>query len=74
MPRTRATPPTSVYQVPVTLQHIEPAVWRRLVLPSNLRLGKLHRVLQCVFDWENYHLHQFVGNTMYGVPDPAWGG
>ena len=74
MPRTRALPPTSVYQVLVTLQHIEPAVWRRLVLPSNLRLGKLHRVLQCVFDWENYHLHQFVvGDTFYGVPDPEWG-
>jgi hypothetical protein len=27
-----------------------------------------------VFDWENYHLHQFVvGDTFYGVPDPEWG-
>jgi hypothetical protein len=32
MPRTRATPPTSVYRVLVTLQRIEPAIWRRLVL------------------------------------------
>jgi hypothetical protein len=74
MPRTRATPPTSVYRVLVTLQRIEPAIWRRLVLPSELRLGKLHRVLHCVFDWEGYHLHQFVvGDTLYGVPDPEWG-
>ncbi len=73
MPRTRATPP-SVHQVLVTLQRIEPPIWRRLLLPSDLRLGKLHRVLQCVFDWEDYHLHQFiVGDTRYGVPDPAWG-
>ncbi len=71
----RAQPATaSIYQVLVTLQRIEPAIWRRLLLPSDLRLGKLHRVLQCVFDWENYHLHQFVvGDTFYGVPDPEWG-
>jgi hypothetical protein len=73
MPRTRPAA-TSVYQVLVTLQYIEPAIWRRLLLPSDLRLGKLHRVLQCVFGWENYHLHQFVvGDTLYGVPDPEWG-
>ncbi len=72
MPRVR--PAASVYQVLVTLQRIEPAIWRRLLLPSDMRLGKLHRVLHCVFDWENYHLHQFVvGNTFYGVPDPEWG-
>ena len=73
MPRTRPAA-TSVYQVLVTLQYIEPAIWRCLLLPSDLRLGKLHRVLQCVFGWENYHLHEFVvGDTFYGVPDPEWG-
>ncbi len=71
MPRTRAAAATSVYQVLVTLQDIEPAIWRRLVLPPDLRRSKLHRVLDCVFDWDDYHLHQFlVGDTMYGVPDP----
>ena len=64
----------SIYQVLATLQRIEPPIWRRLLLPSDVHLGKLHRVLQCVFDWENYHLHQFVvGDTMYGVLDPEWG-
>jgi hypothetical protein len=73
MPRARPADP-SVFHVLVTLQRIEPPIWRRLLLPSDMRLGKLHRVLQCVFDWENYHLHQFVvGNTFYGVPDPEWG-
>ena len=69
MPRTRAVS-TSIYQVLVTLQRIKPPIWRRLLLPSDLRLGKLHRVLHCVFEWENYHLHQFVvGDTFYGMPD-----
>jgi hypothetical protein len=74
MPRTQPAAPPVIYQVLVTLQRIEPPIWRRLLVPSDLRLGKLHRVLQCVFDWENYHLHQFVvGDTFYGVPDPEWG-
>lgn len=74
MSRARTTaPPTSIYQVLVTLREIEPAVWRRLLLPSDMRLGKLHRVLQCVLDWEDYHLHQFVvGDTLYGVSNPEW--
>lgn len=73
MPSASPAAPPAVYQVLVTLQEIEPAIWRRLLLPSTMRLSKLHRVLQYVFDWEDYHLHQFiVGDTMYGVPDPEW--
>jgi hypothetical protein len=73
MPRTRAAS-TSVYQVLVTLQRIAPPIWRRLLVPSDVRLGTRGRVLHCVFDWENYHLHQFVvGDTFYGVPNPEWG-
>lgn len=73
MPRTRAAT-TSVYQVLVTLQRIEPPTWRRRLVPSEIRLGKLHRVLHCVFDWEHDHLHQcIVGDTFPGVPDPEWG-
>jgi hypothetical protein len=45
-----------------------------LLLPSDIRLDRLHHVLHCVFDWKNYHLHQFiVGDTFYDVPDPEWG-
>ncbi len=70
----RATASTSVYQVLVTLQRIEPPSWRRLLVPGEIRLGKLHRVLHGVFDWENDHLHQcIVGDTFYGVSDPEWG-
>jgi hypothetical protein len=73
MPRTRAVPPTSIYQVLVTLQEIEPPIWRRLLLPRDMRLSKLHRVLQVVMGWEDDHLHQFIaGATHYGVPDPEW--
>lgn len=34
-------------------------------------LAQLHRVLQIVMSWEDYHLHDFViGRRSYSVPDP----
>jgi len=52
--------PTTIYQLKVTLKHIKPAIWRRLHVPSDIRLSKLHSVLQDAFGWTNSHLHQFV--------------
>lgn len=61
-------PAKSTYQLKVTLVGIKPPIWRRILIPSNIRLSELHRVLQVVMGWENYHLHQFVsGGVMYGT-------
>jgi hypothetical protein len=51
--------PASVLRVRVSLTGIEPAIWRRLELPSNLTLSRLHAVLQMAFDWDGMHLHSF---------------
>ena len=33
-------------------------------------LRRLHDVIQAVFDWRDYHLHQFeVGDRLYGAPE-----
>lgn len=53
--------------VRVDLVDAKPPVWRRLELPSTLRLDQLHGVLQAVFDWTDSHLHRFV------LDDDAWG-
>lgn len=61
----------NTYQVKITLKHIHPPVWRRIQIPADTKLGKLHRVLQAVMGWTDSHLHAFrVGQTTYGVPDP----
>jgi hypothetical protein len=58
------------YQIKVTLSEIEPPIWRRLLVPSDIPLDKLHEVLQVAMGWTNSHLHQFiVGKTFYGIPD-----
>ena len=60
-----------IYQVKVTLNGIRPPIWRRILVTSDTTLGKLHRILQVVMGWDDYHLHQFIINeTYYGPPDP----
>jgi hypothetical protein len=48
-----------IFQLKVTLEGIKPPVWRRLLVPADIRLHKLHDVLQQVLGWTNSHLHQF---------------
>lgn len=60
-----------VYQLKVTLQHVSPPVWRRILVPADLTLRKLHAILQIVMGWTDSHLYQFVDQgKFYGTPDP----
>lgn len=65
----RQTP--NALQIRVALAEIEPAIWRRLVIPWSWRLDQLHLGIQAAFNWWNYHLHEFrIGGLRYGDPDP----
>ncbi len=50
----------SIYVVRVDLDDVEPAIWRRLRLASDLDLELVHVVLQLAMGWTNSHLHHFV--------------
>jgi hypothetical protein len=55
--------------VRVTLRYITPPIWRRLRLPDHLTLHQVHRVLQLVFGWQDYHLYSFeAGERLYEPP------
>ena len=57
-------------QIRVELADIQPAVWRRLVLPTNWNLRQLHLSIQAAFNWWNNHLHEFrIGGLRYGDVD-----
>lgn len=61
--------PDSVYQLKVTLDGIRPPIWRRIQVRGSTTLYKLHKILQVVIGWEDYHLHQFiVGEVHYIIP------
>jgi yecA family protein len=64
-------PSNDIYRIKVTLRNVRPLVWRRIEVPADITLDRLHRVLQSVMGWADYHLHSFqVGQVTYGEPDP----
>ncbi|MEI7789114.1 MAG: plasmid pRiA4b ORF-3 family protein [Chlorobiaceae bacterium] len=54
-----ANQPQSIFQLKVTLSGSKPPIWRRILVPDNITLGRLHVVLQVVMGWSDCHLHQF---------------
>jgi len=61
---------TTVHRVKVSLHGSKPPVWRRLEIPSAMRLDLVHEVMQIVFYWHGIHLHAF--ETVcgeFGAPD-----
>lgn len=48
-----------IYQLRVTLQDIEPAIFRTVVVPSSFTLREFHEFLQGAFGWQMCHLHAF---------------
>jgi len=58
-----------VYRLRVTLEGIQPPIWRLLELPGTLTLLDLHRVLQSAMGWEDRHLFLFEADGVrYGPP------
>lgn len=64
-----ASPP-KIYQLKVTLNNIDPPIWRRFQVRSDAKLTRLHSILQTVMDWAGYHLYGFeVGGLHYTDPE-----
>lgn len=69
MPRRVKKAPTSIFQIKVTLVEIEPPVWRRLLVPADVTLARLHSVINQAIGWWNSHLHQFLlRDRVFGDP------
>ncbi len=57
-----------VYQLRVTLEYIDPPIWR-LHVPGRFTLPQLHDVIQVAMGWEDDHLHGFeIYGVRYGPP------
>lgn len=48
-----------VFVLRVSIRGIDPPIWREISVPETYTLAQLHRVLQCVFAWLDYHLYDF---------------
>jgi hypothetical protein len=70
----RGTGSVPVYQLKVALSGSRPPIWRRLQVPGDVTLGRLHAILQVVMGWKDRHLHLFAaGRTVYRPPLPDLG-
>ena len=64
----------SILRLTAVLQDVKPRVSRTLMVPSDLRLDRLHLVLQAAMGWENQHLYSFeAGSRRWSLPDPHLG-
>lgn len=57
-----------IARICITLDHMKPAIWRRVELPLSNSLKTLHRAIQAVMLLKNDHLFCFdVGEASYGI-------
>ncbi len=52
-------------QLKIVLKGSKPPIWRRLLIPNNTSLDKLHDIIQIAMGWTDMHLHQFICNSEY---------
>lgn len=62
------------YTIRIKLRGISPSIWRKIEVPSSVKLTSLAEIILAAMGWNNSHLHQFrVGGhrgTIYStVPD-----
>ena len=56
-----------IARLKMSLQEIEPVIWRQVEMPVTSSLKAVHDVIQAAFGWEDYHLFEFeVGGRRYG--------
>jgi Plasmid pRiA4b ORF-3-like protein len=63
----------AVLRLKVTLDDVEPKVHRRIEVPADIKLDRLHLTLQAALGWTNSHLFEIrARDTGWGLPDPDW--
>src|ERR1700758_4969792 len=55
----------------ITLDKVKPAVLRRVELPFDIRLDRLHLTIQAAMGWTNSHLYEIrAGGVGWSTPLP----
>jgi hypothetical protein len=67
----------TIARLKITLVDVKPAVLRRLEVPLDIRLDRLHLTIQAAMGWTNSHLYELrAGDTGWSTPypDADWAG
>jgi hypothetical protein len=60
------------YRITVTLDHLAPPIWRRLVVSPAVTLRRFHHIVQAAMGWATCHRYRFQQDGReFGRPDPA---
>jgi len=63
----------AIARLKVTLDDVEPKVVRRIEVPIDIKLDRLHLTLQAALGWTNSHLYEIrARDVRWGLPDPDW--
>jgi len=65
--------PEQIARIRISLDHMEPEIWRVVDVPVAMHLQGLHDVIQAAMGWQNSHLFEFrIGEQHYGIPEGPW--
>lgn len=63
---------TAIARLKITLVDVEPQVMRRIEVPLDIRLDRLHLAIQAAMGWTNSHLYEIrVRDVGWGLPVPG---
>lgn len=67
----RTTSNAPVHQLRIELVHVQPEVWRTVLIPGSATLTRVHATILWGMGWEGGHFHEFtIEYEDDGVPDP----
>ena len=69
-PQLRPVPETvQGFRIRLDLRHTKPPVWRRIEVPGDIPLPRLHEVIQAAMGWTDSHLHRFRTGNDRNAPE-----
>ncbi len=65
--------PEKVYQFHISMKYLEPKIWRRFLVTEETSLEKLHKIIQEVMGWDDFHMHEFtIERRRFGTANSEW--
>ncbi len=59
-----------IYELYIEIKGFEPRIWRKIQVDANIKLDKLHHVIQVAMGWTNSHLYSFmIGNEEFSLKE-----
>jgi len=58
-----------ILQLKIVLNDIKPEIWRRFLVEDSISFNRLHKIIQTVMGWDDYHMYKFCIDNEEIVPE-----